>query len=80
MSGLATGLLWKRAFCLSRSAEHVSFCTNIFSVVKKKHPVALHWCCTDAQLASSEHKYADKTKQLQNQEALRGPSAMGKGG
>ena len=47
-------------------------------MVKKKDPVALQQCCTDAQLSSSEQEYTQKTEQLQNQEALRGPSAMGK--
>lgn len=78
MSGLVTGLLWKRAFCLSCLAGHVSFCTNKYSVVKKKDPVALQWCYTDAQISSSEYKCTHKTKQLQNQEALRVPSAMEK--
>jgi len=76
MGDLATGLLWKRTFCLPCPAGHISFYTNKYSVVKKKDPVALQWCCTDAQLSSSECKYTHKTKQLQNQEALGGPSAM----
>lgn len=67
VNGLATGLLWKRAFSSSRIAGHVSFCTNKYSVVKKKDPVVLQQCCNDAQLSFSEHKYAHKTKRLQNQ-------------
>lgn len=77
VSGLATGLLWKRAFCSSHIAGHVSFCTNEYSVVKKNDPVVLQQCCNDAQLSFSEQKYAHKTKWLQNQEALRGLPATG---
>lgn len=78
MSGLAIGLLWRRAFCLPHPAVF-SFCINKYSVVNREDSVALQqqWR-TDAQLSTSEYKYAHKTKQLQNQEALRGPSAMEK--
>lgn len=77
VSGLATGLLWKRTFSSSCIAGHVSFCTNKHSVVKEKDPVILQQCCNDAQLSFSEHKYAHKTKGLQNQEVLGGLPATG---
>lgn len=50
VSGLATGQPWKRAFCSSSIAGHVSFCTNKYSVVKKKDPVV---CSSAAMMLSS---------------------------
>lgn len=50
VSGLATGQPWKRAFCSSPIADHVSFCTNKYSVVKKKDPVV---CSSAAMMLSS---------------------------
>lgn len=62
----------KRAFCSSPIAGHVSFCTNKYSVIKKKDAVLLQHRCNDAQLSFSEYKNVHKTKWLQNQEVWEG--------